>query len=29
VKKNNEWWIYYGGADKYVGASKITISLSH
>jgi len=29
VKKNHEWWIYYGGADKYIGASKIAISLSH
>jgi predicted GH43/DUF377 family glycosyl hydrolase len=29
VKKNNEWWIYYGGADKYIGASRIAISIAH
>jgi predicted GH43/DUF377 family glycosyl hydrolase len=27
VQNGNEWWIYYGGADKYVGASRIKISL--
>jgi len=23
VDEGNEWWIYYGGADKYIGASRI------
>ena len=27
VQNGSEWWIYYGGADKYVGASRIKISL--
>lgn len=27
IQKGNESWIYYGGADKYVGASRIKISL--
>jgi predicted GH43/DUF377 family glycosyl hydrolase len=26
LRKGNEWWIYYGGADKYIGASRISIS---
>jgi len=26
VQNGKEWWIYYGGADKYVGASRIKIS---
>jgi predicted GH43/DUF377 family glycosyl hydrolase len=31
VQGNNkgEWWIYYGGADKYIGAARIRISLKH
>jgi predicted GH43/DUF377 family glycosyl hydrolase len=28
IQKGKEWWIYYGGADKYVGASRITISFT-
>jgi len=27
VKDKNQWWIYYGGADKYVGASRIRIQI--
>ena len=26
VKEKGQWWIYYGGADKYIGASRIRIS---
>ena len=26
VQKGKEWWIYYGGADKYIGASRLTLS---
>jgi predicted GH43/DUF377 family glycosyl hydrolase len=29
VKRGSDWWIYYGGADKYIGASRITISFTH
>jgi predicted GH43/DUF377 family glycosyl hydrolase len=25
VKRGEAWWIYYGGADKYIGASRIEI----
>ena len=25
VQKGKQWWIYYGGADKYVGVSKINV----
>ena len=25
VQAGKDWWIYYGGADKYVGASRIAI----
>ena len=25
VQEGKQWWIYYGGADKYVGASRITL----
>ena len=28
VHSGNEWWIYYGGADKYIGASRIRISIA-
>ncbi|MBV9436991.1 MAG: family 43 glycosylhydrolase [Acidobacteria bacterium] len=28
VKRGAEYWIYYGGADKYIGASRIRISLA-
>jgi len=28
-KSKDEWWIYYGGADKYIGASRIRISITH
>ncbi|HWC19922.1 MAG TPA: glycoside hydrolase family 130 protein [Terriglobales bacterium] len=27
VQKGTEWWIYYGGADKYIGTSRIRIEL--
>jgi len=27
VQNGKQWWIYYGGADKYIGASRIRISL--
>jgi len=27
VKDKGQWWIYYGGADKYIGASRIRISI--
>ena len=26
---NNQWWIYYGAADKYIGASRIRVSIKH
>ena len=26
VQKGKEWWIYYGGADKYVGAARVLMS---
>jgi len=29
VKDKNQWWIYYGGADKYIGASRIRILVKH
>ena len=29
VQRRDEWWIYYGGADKYIGASRIAISFTH
>ena len=29
VQRGNEWWIYYGAADKYIGASRIAISFTH
>jgi predicted GH43/DUF377 family glycosyl hydrolase len=25
VQKGKQWWIYYGGADKYIGTSRLTI----
>ena len=28
VQIGKQWWIYYGGADKYVGASRIKISIA-
>jgi predicted GH43/DUF377 family glycosyl hydrolase len=28
VHRGRDWWIYYGGADKYIGAARIRISLS-
>jgi predicted GH43/DUF377 family glycosyl hydrolase len=28
VQIGKQWWIYYGGADKFVGASKIRISFA-
>ena len=28
VQNGKQWWIYYGGADKYVGASRLRISAS-
>ena len=28
-ERKGEWWIYYGGADKYIGASRIRISITH
>lgn len=28
VRKADQWWIYYGGADKYIGASRIEISFA-
>ena len=28
-KNKDQWWIYYGGADKYIGASRIRISMTH
>jgi predicted GH43/DUF377 family glycosyl hydrolase len=27
VQSGKRWWIYYGGADKYIGASRIQVSL--
>lgn len=27
VQNGKQWWIYYGGADKYIGASRIRISM--
>jgi predicted GH43/DUF377 family glycosyl hydrolase len=27
VQSGKPWWIYYGGADKYIGASRIQVSL--
>ena len=27
VQNGKQWWIYYGGADKYIGASRIHISI--
>lgn|SRR5215469_10333684 len=27
-KNKGQWWIYYGGADKYIGASRLRISVS-
>lgn len=27
IQDGKQWWIYYGGADKYVGASRIGISV--
>lgn len=29
ARDNGKWWIYYGGADKYVGVSRIRISVKH
>ena len=29
VQEGQQWWIYYGAADKFIGASRIKISLSH
>jgi len=29
VKIKERWWIYYGGADKYIGASRIRIQIRH
>ncbi|PYY15869.1 MAG: glycosidase [Acidobacteria bacterium] len=29
VQDKDQWWIYYGGADKYIGASRIRISIFH
>jgi predicted GH43/DUF377 family glycosyl hydrolase len=29
AQRKNEWWIYYGAADKYIGAARITISFGH
>jgi predicted GH43/DUF377 family glycosyl hydrolase len=26
LQKGKEWWIYYGGADKYVGAARLKMS---
>jgi len=26
IQNGKQWWIYYGGADKFVGVSRITIS---
>jgi predicted GH43/DUF377 family glycosyl hydrolase len=26
VQNGKQWWIYYGGADKYIGASRLKIS---
>lgn len=28
-KVKDQWWIYYGAADKYIGASRIRISIKH
>jgi beta-1,2-mannosidase len=28
-KSTDQWWIYYGGADKYIGASRIRILIKH
>ena len=28
-KNKDQWWIYYGGADKYIGASRIRIHVKH
>ncbi|HET9743303.1 MAG TPA: glycoside hydrolase family 130 protein [Terriglobales bacterium] len=28
IRKENQWLIYYGGADKYIGASRIEISVA-
>src|SRR5437868_4829609 len=29
VQDKDQWWIYYGGADKHIGASRIRISIFH
>ena len=29
VQDGKQWWIYYGGADKSIGASRIKISVTH
>ena len=28
IQNGKQWWIYYGGADKFVGASRIKISFT-
>ena len=28
IQNGKQWWIYYGGADKFVGVSRITISFA-